>query len=286
MSVELRWNQYGKSRVRLARVSRHGDRHDFRDLTVGVHFQGDFAAAHTQGDNTGVLPTDTMKNTVYALAADREPGEIEEFGLRLEAHFLKSNPQVSRVRIDLVEHPWTRVAVGAGAHPHAFLKTGPECRTATVTGTREGVIVEAGIGDLTILKTTRSSFAGFHKDAYTTLPETEDRILGTVVQASWIYATAEVAFGPCRQAVRRTLIETFAGHDSRSVQQTAYAMGQAVLESHEQIEEIRLSLPNRHCLPVDLRPFGLENRNEVFMPVEEPHGLIEVKLGRRAGGSG
>jgi urate oxidase len=110
------------------------------------------------------------------------------------------------------------------------------------------------------------------------LKETSDRIFGTAIRAAWRYSADGVDFDASWHRCRQAMIETFAGHDSKSVQQTLYAMGAAALKAQPAISEIRLSLPNRHCLPVDLKPFGLENTNEIFVPVDEPHGLIEATI--------
>jgi len=275
MPVTLAENAYGKQAVRLVTVRRRPDRHELQDVTVAIRFEGDFAAAYTDGDNQGVLPTDTMKNTVYALAAQHPFDDIEDFGLALTDHFLTNNHRAVRVRVDLTEHLWEAV------HPHAFRQAGSERRIAEVTRDREGSRVLSGIEDLVVMKTAKSAFEGFPRDRYTTLKETADRILATAVRATWRYSRPYVAFGDLWKQVRRVLLETFAEHDSRSVQQTLYAMGEAVLEILD-VEEIHLTMPNKHHLPVDLTPFGLENRNEIFVATLEPYGLIEGTV-RRTG---
>src|SRR6476619_5360590 len=111
MSIVLSENHYGKSGVRLVKVERHGARHDMSELKVDVQLRGDFAACYETGDNRTVLPTDTMKNTVYALAHRQPVGEIEEFGLRLPDHFLTSNPHVSGARITISQAGWKRILV-------------------------------------------------------------------------------------------------------------------------------------------------------------------------------
>jgi urate oxidase len=281
MAVTLAENNYGKQAVRLVTVRRGADRHELQDVTVAIRFEGDFTAAYADGDNSGVLPTDTMKNTVYALAAEHPFDDIEDFGLALSDHFLTNNPRAASVRVDLTQHLWEPIEIGGAAHPHAFRKGGSERRTAAVMRDREGAKVLAGIEDLVVLKTTKSGFEGFPRDRYTTLKETSDRILATAVQAAWRYSRPHVAFGTLWREVRRLLLETFARHDSRSVQHTLYAMGEAVLETLD-IEEIHLAMPNKHHLPVDLTPFGLENRNEIFVATAEPYGLIEGTLRRGA----
>jgi urate oxidase len=282
MPVTITENNYGKARVRLVKVARSGDFHELQNLTVRVAFEGEFTDVHTVGDNSAVLPTDTMKNTVYALAQEvAEIEEIEVFARRLGTHFLSNNAHVSKAIISIDQIEWRRVAPGGKEHDHSFIKGGNEVRNTAVSSTKESVSVQSGIEDLILLKTTRSGFAGFIRDPYTTLPETGDRIFCTSVKATWKYADPESATAEAWRNARETIIETFAAHDSLSVQHTLYAMGDAVLKNQSAIEEISFSLPNIHCLPIDFARMGLENRNTVFVPTDEPHGLIEATLRRQ-----
>ncbi|HYL46646.1 MAG TPA: urate oxidase [Candidatus Limnocylindrales bacterium] len=278
MAIRLGENNYGKSRVRLLRVVKQEGRHDIREVTLGIAFEGDFDAAHTKGDNRKILPTDTMKNTVYVLARQYPIEAVEDFCAHLVEHFLTYNSQVTRVRVEALENPWSRIPMGGKPHTSAFLRAGPETRTAKLAGTRDGTTVHAGIQDLVVLKTTKSAFEDFLRDPYTTLKEDRGRILSTSIHAEWLYDGEEVEYSPVWHGVRQTLLETFAEHDSKSLQHTLYAMGEAVLGSFDRIREIRLSLPNKHFLPVDLSPFGMDNPAEVFLPTDEPHGLIEATV--------
>lgn len=280
MASALGDNSYGKSRVRLVKVTRHGDRHDLSDVAIDIRFRGDFAAVHLEGDNRHLLPTDTMKNTVYALAKQHPVDPLEEFAIRLAEHFLAGNPPVSQVDVAIRDNPWTRIPVGGSPHRHAFVGAGPERRTTHVRASRQRLAVESGIDELLVLKTTGSGFAGFHKDAYTTLAETGDRILASRLRARWSYAGRDIAWTAAWAGVRRLILETFATQESLSVQHTAHLIGEAVIESFDSIQWIRLTMPNKHCLLVDLKPFGLDNRNEIFVPVEEPHGLIDATVVR------
>src|SRR5713226_6398769 len=272
MPIRLAGSNYGKSRVRVVKVVRGRDRHDITELAVNVRFEGDFDAVDTAGDNRAVLPTDTMKNTVNALAKTWSGEQIEDFACQLIGHFLGDNPQVSRVRIEIAQSQWIRM------DGYAFLRGSEEKRTTEGAGTRGGVEIQSGIENLVVLRTAGSGFEGYKKDRYTTLKETSDRIFATALTATWTYRSPEVAFGPCRKQAREAILKTFVERDSPSVQQTAYAMGEAVLLAVPDITEIRLSLPNKHCLLVNLAPFGLDNPNEIFVPTDEPHGLIEVQL--------
>lgn len=281
MSVELVDNNYGKSRVRLIKVSRRGEWHELQNINVKIAFEGDFDDIHLEGDNSKCLPTDTMKNTVYALAAQTERiEEIESFGLRLARYFLAGNEQVSRVSIDISEHKYTRIPVDGDPHSHSFSKDEGEKRTTSIRITRDETVVESGLEELTVIKTTGSGFSGFIKDKYTFLPETDDRIFCTSVKANWRYASPEAATEELWRGVRQTILDTFAEHVSLSVQHTLHAMGEAVLNNHEAVTEIAFSLPNIHCIPVDVTKFGEKNKNAIFVPTEEPHGLIEGRLRR------
>jgi urate oxidase len=271
---------YGKSRIRLVRVTRHGDRHELRDFTVAVAFEGRYDTSYIAGDNADVLPTDTMKNTVYALAAREGLGEPEIFGQLLGRHFIERNPALDRVVIDLVDHGWDRVKIGDRPYGRAFVSRGAELRTAQVVTSREGQSITAGITDLVIMKTANSAFAGFPRDEFTTLPETLDRLFVTSLTTTWTYGEIDLDFTAAFRSVRQTLLESFAQHDSLSVQHTLYAMGQVVLDQIDAVKSIRLEMPNRHHLLVDLSRFGIENRNEVFVATEEPHGLIKATLSR------
>jgi urate oxidase len=278
MAIKLGENNYGKSRVRLLRVVRQEGRHDIKEMTLGIRFEGDFETAHAKGDNRKILPTDTMKNTVYALARQYPVEAVEDFCQHLVEHFLTYNPQVSRVIIEAAENLWSRLSHGGKPSAFTFTRSGSEKRTTTLSGTREGTVIRSGIEDLTVLKTAKSAFDGFLRDPYTTLKEDRNRILSTTIHSEWLYEGNEPEFSPIWHGVRQTLLETFAEHDSHSLQHTLYAMGEAVLGSFDRIREIQLRLPNKHFQLVDLSPFGMDNPAEVFLPTDEPHGLIEATL--------
>jgi urate oxidase len=278
-------NSYGKSRIRLMKVSRSGMRHIISELSVDIALEGDFDAVHTRGDNSNCLPTDTMKNTVYALGKSHPIETIESFGLHLGRHFVSRNQQVDGARVAISQIAWDRVQIGGREHPHCFTKGSDERQTCEVAIDEQGADIVSGIHGLVILKSTDSAFSGYLKDEFTTLPETRDRIMCTSITADWLYTDEAVRsdkpdFALWRAAIRKALIAAFAGHKSESVQQTLFAMGESALAACKQIERIRLSLPNKHCLLVNLKPFGLDNDNEIFVPTDEPHGLIEATIER------
>jgi urate oxidase len=268
----LTWNSYGKSSIRLVRVRRGSEPHHIVDVTMDVALEGTFEKVYTDGDNSACLATDTMKNTVYALAKGDSLEQVEAFSSTL-ADYFSQKPGVSMVRIQAAEHPWSRLDA------HAFVSAGSEEWTSVVVRAAGRTSIASGLRGLVVLKTTDSAFSGFPRDQYTTLPETRDRILATSITASWNYADGFRDFGR-RSAVRSALLTTFAAHKSESVQQTLYAMGEAALAACDGVVDIQLSLPNRHHLLVDLSPFGLANPNEIFVATEQPYGLIEARISR------
>ena len=287
MSYEMGDNRYGKSRIRLVTVRRGPDRHHLRDLTVAVSLEGDFDAAHVDGDNTGVVATDTMKNTVYAFARDRLTGSPEAFGLELARHFVGSE-RVHRATVDLQEHRWSRVEADGREAADAFARSGDLTRLVSVRVDRDAsATVEAGLDDLTVMKTTKSAFTGFERDRFTTLPEVDDRLMATRIRATWGYRPAMLVggmdFDAAWDRARAALMSSFADHFSPSVQASIWIMGTAMMEAEASIDWVRMVLPNLHHWTVDLAPFGLDNPGEVFVSTTEPHGLIDATVRRRPG---
>jgi urate oxidase len=280
--VSLAENRYGKSRVRLLRVKRHADRHDFSERQVEVLLQGDFASCFEEGDNSKILATDTMKNTVYSLARDSSAASMENFAMELIDFLLGRNPQVSKAEVMIQEKAWERLNVRGKAHPTTFVNSSSENQTTTVSRPQGGPFsVVSGLENLVIMKTAGSAFEGFIKDSLTTLAESSDRLFGTAVRANWSYKEGKLDFSALRAKARETLLEVFANHASKSVQHTAYAMAKHVLETMQEVEEVKLTMPNKHSLLVDLSRFGQDNPNEIFVPIDEPHGYIEARVTRQ-----
>jgi urate oxidase len=280
--IALGENRYGKSRVRLVRVKRDKDRHELREWTVEVLLQGDFEACFKDGDNSKILATDTMKNTVYSLARKLPSGSMEEFAKQMVDFLLSRNPQVFHAEVTVWEKAWEHAATGGKPHPTTFVQSSGERQTTKVGRTQKGRFsIASGLENLIIMKTAKSGFEGYIQDSLTTLPPTADRLFGTALRATWNYAPADADFDKLRAQIREILLAVFAAHDSKSVQHTLYAMGEAVLKGVSEVSEIELTMPNIHCLLVDLSRFGQDNPNEIFVPTDEPHGYIEARIRRQ-----
>jgi urate oxidase len=280
--IELAENRYGKSRVRLMKVLRGPEGNELREWTVQVLLTGDFDSAHYDGDNSRILPTDTMKNTVYYVARKSKADSMEDYAKDLIDFLLGRNPQVSSATVWVEGFMWKRLMVGGTPHPTSFMRGSGEVQTTTVSKQQNGEFeVSSGLKNMVVMKTADSAFEGYIKDELTTLKETNDRLFCTAVAAEWRYTTAAGDFNAWRKSVREAMLAIFADHKSKSVQETEYAMGKAALEAVAEVDQIDLAMPNKHCLLVDLERFGESNPNEIFVPTDEPAGQIEARVRRR-----
>jgi urate oxidase len=284
MGISLGANQYGKAESRVVRIYRDSARHEIVDLNVSSSLRGDFAEAHVTGDQAAVLPTDTQKNTAFAYAKQHGVTSPEDYAIALGRRLLEATPKADSAQIRVEEYAWDRIAVDDSEHDHAFVQRGGAVRTAVVTvsgrGPQERVWVISGLRDLVLLKATGSEFQGFLKDQYTTLQETDDRILATSLVARWRYSRDDVPWNERYATIRSALLETFATTYSHALQETLYLMGKRALESCEGVAEIRFSAPNKHHFLVDLGQFGIDNHGEVFIAADRPYGLIETTVAR------
>ena len=285
MSAELAANRYGKSRVRLLRLNRTAERSDINDWTIEVMLEGDFVATYVRGDNSGVLTTDTMKNTVYALARDSATSAMEEFAHEVAAFLMSANAALSAAEVRIASALWKRLEVDGTPDPFSFMHGSAERQTVEVRHERNmAARTIAGLDNMVVLKTTQSGFAGFLRDPLTTLPDTDDRLLGTAVTATWEYVQEPVTYNALRERLREAMLTTFAKHASNSVQHTLFAMAEAALETVPEIDSIELTMPNRHYLLADLARLGRNNPNVIFIPTEEPHGTIQARVRRGSKG--
>ena len=272
--VRLGANRYGKAEVRVVHVSRAagpGGSDVVRDWNVSTALSGELDGTHLTGDNSAVVATDTQKNTVYALAHKLGGIEPEAFALELAAHYLSTQPAISRARIAIQEYPWTPIS----ANGHSFARAGQYTRSATVVSDADlGASVVGGIEDLVVLNTTGSEFWGFPRDEYTTLADAYDRMLATTVTAQWRLREPAADWAATFDAARAAMLDAFT-QPSKSLQQTLYGMGSAILGAVPGICEVRLALPNKHHFVVDMDAFGIANENEVYYAADRPYGLIE-----------
>ena len=278
MAIVLGANQYGKAEVRMVYVDRTSPVHQVTDVNVTSQLIGDFADTHLTGANDAVIATDTQKNTVYAMARTGGITSPEEFALRLARNYVEKYEQVTGARMAVEQYSWERISTAAGPHDHAFSKGTAESRTTVVRKDGDDEIVISGLTGLVVLKSTGSEFWGFPDVEYTSLAETNDRILATAVTARWCYTSSDVDWDKSFTAARNALLEEFANTHSLSLQQTLFAMGKGALEAVPEIAEIRLSLPNKHHFLVDLDKWGLDNPGQVFYAADRPYGLIEAAI--------
>jgi urate oxidase len=281
--IELAENRYGKSRVRLMKVTRSSKGNDLREWTVQVLLTGDFDTAHYDGDNSKILPTDTMKNTVYSVARNSAATSMEDYAKELIDFLLSRNPQASSVSVAIESTMWKRLTVDGKPHPTSFMRGSGELQTTIVSRAQKGSFsILSGFRNLVVMKTADSGFEGYIMDELTTLKETSDRLFCTALSAEWRYTTVALEFDATRAALREAMLKTFAEHKSKSVQETLYAMGKSALEHVAEVDRIDLTMPNKHCLLVDLSRFGQDNPNEIFVPTDEPAGHIEARVRRKA----
>jgi urate oxidase len=278
--MKLIQHNYGKARVRVLKVMRKGKIHSLKELDVKVMLQGGFRASYTRADNRLVVATDSIKNIVNVLAKTKLGAEMEEFGLALAEHFLKTYRHVSQVEVGLWEHCWDRICTKGKPHDHSFVEKNSARPFAKIVATRKKFEVESGIEELLILKSTASGFKSFLRDEFTTLLETDDRILATKLKAAWTYRKKPKSYTRTNATILEAMLAVFAINFSPSVQVTLFEMGGAALKIAAEISKVQISMPNKHCLAVNLAPFGLENKNELFVPTDEPHGQIEGTVAR------
>jgi urate oxidase len=282
MSAKLTGNTYGKSDIRLTKVIRKGARHELLEFSVDIALGGDFADSYLTGDNKKIIATDSMKNTVYVLAKENNFSTAEEFAILLARHFPRTYEHVHSGFASVEQTSWNRIPVNGKPHDHSFVCGGPEKRLASAVWGRGDtpIAISGGLTDLLILKTTNSAFKDFVADRYRTLKDTDDRIFATSVDAHWEYEKATTDFAMAHEKIRTALLDVFATHMSYAVQQTMFEMGKAALDACPQIGKIDLACPNKHRIPVNLQPFGLENKNEIFVWTDEPFGNITATVSR------
>jgi urate oxidase len=273
-------NTYGKGRVRVMRVNRDTERHKVSELSVGAMLEGDFARAYTEGDNSPVVATDTIKNIVNIVARENLGLATEPFCEAVGRRLIERYPQAARATITGLETKWVRLQVGGRPHEHSFVLDNNGKPYARVVTTRSGAAIESGIQGFTFMKTTASGWENYVMDAYTTLPPTADRICATSMDAKWSWSAEPGNYAAANARILSVMLDEFAMTYSKGVQDSLYRMGEAALKAVPEISEVSIAAPNKHYLLINLRPFDLDNNNQVFLPTDEPHGQIECMVAR------
>jgi len=270
---------YGESRLRILRILRRGDRHDPKDLTIALRFEGDFARAFQQGNAAGLPPGETVKNLVHRVASEQDHAEIEQLGLVICERILDRHPNLGLARVELTENNWARLEPGGKVQGQAFTPGGVERRTATITSNGSRVSVSSGIENLVLLRTAglTSPRRGASDDDGTA--DGVQRLLIAALAARWSYTSGDIAFLPYRQGVRGAIIETFAWHATRSVQHTLYAMAEVILATYQEIAQVTLTLQEHPYRPVDLLEM---EHDDLFIARDEPVGIVEVTVERES----
>ncbi|KAF4021635.1 hypothetical protein G4228_013217 [Cervus hanglu yarkandensis] len=247
--VEFVQTGYGKDMVKVLHIQRDGKYHSIKEVATSVQLTLSSKREYLHGDNSDIIPTDTIKNTVHVLAKFKGNGV---------------------------------------KHVHAFIHTPTGTHFCEVEQLRSGPpVIHSGIKDLKVLKTTQSGFEGFLKDQFTTLPEVKDRCFATQVYCKWRYHQGrDVDFEATWEAVRGIVLEKFAGpcdkgEYSPSVQKTLYDTQVLSLSQLPEIEDMEISLPNIHYFNIDMSKMGLINKEEVLLPLDNPYGRITGTVKRK-----
>jgi urate oxidase len=288
--------RYGKDNVRVCKVHRDAKTgiQTVTEMTVCCLLEGEIETSYTRADNSVVVATDSIKNTIYIKAKEHPVNPPELYASHLGQHFLDTYPHITAAHIDVVVHRWTRMAVDGAPHPHSFFRDGQETRNVEAAVTRgAGIDLKSSIAGLSVLKSTGSAFHGFVRDEFTTLPETWDRILSTDIDCAWTWkrfpTVAAVQQGVERfdkawESARGIIMKTFATDESASVQNTMYKMCEQILEAVPEVDKAGFSLPNKHYFEIDLSWHkGIKNTGkdaEVYAPQSGPNGLIKCEVAR------
>jgi urate oxidase len=227
-----------------------------------------------------VIATDTIKNITYIVARENMTAGAEEFGIKLTARFLERYPQVMHATVTAYETKWVRASFGGKPHPHSFLLDSNGMPTVTVSSSREATAIVSGIKNFTFMKSTASGWVDFVRDEYTTLPDTDNRIAATSMDANWTWQSTPVDYPATNASILDTMLEVFATTYSKGVQDSLYRMGEAALAAVPELATITMACPNKHYLPMNLDKFSLSSDNAIFIPTDEPHGQIECTVGR------
>lgn len=295
----LQDSSYGKQLVKFLKVkkdAKNPQKQEVLEATVRVLLKGDFDVSYTEADNSPIVPTDTVKNTILVEARTHDVFPIERFAAHLAQHFITKYSHVSSVNVNIVQAKWTKYAVNGKIHDHSFIKDGADKRITDLVYSRNGdFTLSSSLKDLTVLKSTGSGFVNYNVCDYTTLKPTEDRILSTDVECGWKFDHRKIGsikniekladsgvFDDYFALVSKVTLDRFALENSPSVQATMYNMCGDILKSAPYIYNVSYTLPNKHYILFNLEWKGLDNDNVLFYPSSDPSGLIKCTVGREA----
>lgn len=299
MESQLISSTYGKGNVKFLKVKKNPSnpqQQEVLEANVQCLLRGDFDVSYTKADNSPIVPTDTVKNTILVEAKTTNVWPIERFAAHLAKHFTNKYSHVSGVEVSIVQSKWTKYEVNGKLHAHSFKHEGPETRRTVLDYTRAGnkLTITSSIKDLTVLKSTGSMFYGYNVCDYTTLKPTKDRILSTDVDASWVYDKKQIKtlddvfsyadnglFDKTYEAARKTTLDLFALENSASVQATMYNMSHKILEQIKEVDTVTYVLPNKHYILFNLEWKGIKGNDDLFYPSPDPNGLIKSTVGRK-----
>ncbi|SGZ50098.1 CIC11C00000003997 [Sungouiella intermedia] len=292
-------SSYGKANVKFLKVRKDASNpavQDVLEANCQVLLKGNFDVSYTDADNSPVVPTDTVKNTILVEAKNTNVWPIERFAAHLAKHFTEKYSHVLGVEVTIIQQRWTKFPVKGKLHDHSFRHEGPETRRTFLEYSKVSgkLTITSSIKDLTVLKSTGSMFYGYHQCDYTTLQPTEDRILSTDVYAKWKYDESlktlddvfkladEGVFDKTYDTAREITLERFAVENSPSVQATMFNMATDILAQAPAIDSVTYELPNKHYILFNLEWKGIKGNKDLFYPSPDPNGLIKCTVGRKS----
>ncbi|CAK7902716.1 uricase [[Candida] anglica] len=293
-------SSYGKSNVKFLKVRKDASDPKVQEVleaNVEVLLRGGFDDSYTKADNSSIVPTDTVKNTILVEAKNTNVWPIERFAGHLAQHFTKKYSHVEGIEIKIIQSKWTKYEVQGKLHAHSFKHEGPETKRTYLNYDKktDNLVLTSSIKDLTVLKSTGSMFYGFHECDYTILKPTTDRILSTDVDGSWTFDSKKIGglagiaaaadrglFDSTYELARKTTLELFALENSPSVQATMYNMSHAILDAEPAVKTVTYVLPNKHFILFNLEWKGIKGNDDLYYPSPDPNGLIKCTVGRNS----
>ncbi len=270
---------YGKGDVSVYRLNRDGAQPAVFGANVLILIYGDaFWPTYTEGDNTSLVATDSMKNFIQRETLNFTGDDLESYCHFIAEKFMTTYAQAEGAQVSATRIPYDALPGSAGV---AFEPAGPDQSHAQIELVRDGTelrIAEArsGIRGFRLLRLNGSAFRGFVRDQYTTLPDIANRPLHMWLDLDWSYidSGAAFSFGTVTAAVRKLVHDVFNEFASGSIQQVIYQMGSRILAEIPGIAEVNLEANNRTWDSVADR----EESAGVFTEPRPPYGCLGLTL--------